>query len=191
MRPVFGNNGEGQPELTTRRIFAGRAGAVAALLTALTMIGPACGRPSEETVVKEFMIETAALAQKGDLKAVMDRLADDYVDFEGRDKAATEGLLRDYFRRTGIVIHLLSVKVDALEPDGRAALRTEAMLSSGPAEFFRRLVRYAGEYYRIGVQLTKGPSGSWRIVSAGWETVPLAELFPESLAILKKLFPDL
>lgn len=137
------------------------------------------------------MKETAALAQKGDLKAVMDRLAADYVDFEGRDKAATEGLLRDYFRRSGIVIHILSVKVDALEPDGQASLRAEAMLSSGAAEVFRRLIRYAGDCYRISVRLNRGPSGAWQIASAGWATVPLTELFPESFAILKKLFPDL
>ncbi|MGA2533668.1 MAG: hypothetical protein ABSG19_11605 [Candidatus Aminicenantales bacterium] len=164
--------------------------AIALLLGALAIISPGCGRPSEEARVVEFIKQTMASAQKRNLKAVLDRLADDYADFEGRDKIATEGLLREYFRRTGIVIHLLSVKVDTIEPQGLAALRVEAMLSSGAAEVFRKLIPYAGEYYRFDLGLSKTPAGAWQITSAGWETVPLTGLFPDSLAVLKKLFPE-
>ncbi|MGZ7066618.1 MAG: hypothetical protein ACXVI6_09700 [Candidatus Aminicenantales bacterium] len=172
------------------KIHPAQGAAIALLLGALAIMSPGCGRPSEEARVVEFIKQTVASAQKRNLKAVLDRLADDYTDFEGRDKVATEGLLREYFRRTGIVIHLLSVKVDTIEPRGLAVLRVEAMLSSGAAEVFRKLIPYAGECYRLDVRLSKTPAGAWQIASAGWETIPLDGLFPDSLAILKKLFPD-
>jgi hypothetical protein len=150
-----------------------------------------CGRPSEEARIRTFLKQTISTAEKRDLAAVMDRLTEDYADFEGRDKRATEALVQEYFRRTGIVIHLLSVKVDAIEDGVRASVRAETMLSSGTAEVFRKLVRYAGDYYRFSLRLRKSPAAVWQVESAAWESVSLAGLFPESLAVLKKLFPDI
>jgi hypothetical protein len=165
---------------------------VRALFGLLVLVagGPSCGAPSEEARVKGFITGTLALAEKRDLGAVMDRLADDYLDFEGRNKTATEDLLRGYFRRTGIVIHLLSAKVDSIQAGGEAAVRFEAMVSSGAAEVFRKLVRYAGDCYRFELRLKAAPPAGWRIAGASWESVPFTALFPESLAVLKKLFPD-
>jgi hypothetical protein len=150
-----------------------------------------CRATSEESRIREFIKETTALAEKGHLKALMDRLADDYSDFEGRDKAATETLVRDYLGRGGIVIHLLGARVEAVEAGGEASVRAEAMLSSGAADVFRKLIRYAGECYRFDIRLRKDPRGTWLVAGAGWESVPLTDLLPESLAVLKKLFPDL
>jgi hypothetical protein len=89
------------------------------------------------------------------------------------------------------VIHLLSVRVEAIETGGRASVRAEAMLSSGAAEVFRKLIRYAGDCYRFSLRLRKSPGATWQVESAAWESVPMDELLPESLAILKKLFPDI
>jgi len=168
-----------------------RAVRLLAFIVLTASIIPFCRRPSEEDRIREFLERTISLAEKRDLAAVMDRLTEDYADFDGRDKRATEALVRDYFRRTGIVIHLLSVKVDTIETDGRAGVRAEAMLSSGAAEVFRKLIRFAGDYYRFNLKLRKSPAVAWKVESAAWESVPLAGLFPESLAVLKKLFPDL
>lgn len=161
------------------------------VLAVIAVVSLDCRPPSEESRIREFVKETTAQAAKGHLRAVMDRLADDYQDFEGRDKAATESLIRDYLGRGGIVIHLLSTRVEAVDPGGKASLRAEAMLSSGAAEVFRKLIRYAGECYRFEIRLRKGPRGDWLVEWAAWEPVPLTDLFPESLRILKKLFPDL
>jgi hypothetical protein len=160
---------------------------LAALLAAAV---PACRPPSEEARLKSFLKETVALAEKRDLAGVMARLADDYADFEGRDKPATEALVRDYFRRGGIVIHLLGARIEALDPEGEARVEAEVLMSSGAAEVFRKLIRYAGECYRFRFRLRRAPPSTWQLVSAGWETVPLGDLLPESLAALKKLFPD-
>ncbi len=156
----------------------------------LALAAAACRPPSEEARLKGFLKETVALAEKGDLAGVMTRLADDYSDFEGRDKAATEALVREYLRRGGVVIHLLGARVDSLDPSGEASVEAEILVSAGAAEVFRKLIRYAGECYRFRLRLRRSPPSAWEYVSAAWETVPLTDLLPESLAVLKKLFPD-
>jgi len=174
-------------KMRSRRVTSSGFAAVVCGFAALAL---ACAGPSEEAQVKAFMKETVSLAEKKDLTAVLERLSDDYADFEGRDKAATRALIAEYFRHTGIVIHLLSVRVEGLEPGSEASVRTEALLSAGAAEVFRKLIRYAGECYRFDLRLKKMPGGDWRIASAAWESVPLSGLLPESLAVLKKLFPE-
>jgi hypothetical protein len=156
----------------------------------LAMAAAACRPPSEEARLRDFLKGTVALAEKKDLTALMALLADDYSDFEGRDKAATEALVRDYFRRGGIVVHLLCVRVESLDPTGEPSVEAEVLMSSGAAEVFRKLIRYAGDCYRFRFRLRRAPPSSWQLVSAAWESVPLTDLLPESLAVLKKLFPD-
>jgi len=163
--------------------------ALAAQLAAVFIIS--CGPSSEEARLRAFLKETVAMAEKRDLAGVMARLADDYSDFEGRDKTATEALVRDYFRETGIVIHLLGLRLRPGGPAGETIVETEAFLSSGAAEVFRKLVRLAGECYRFELHLAKASPYGWQIVWARWEAVPFSDLFPESLAMLKKLFPEI
>jgi hypothetical protein len=163
---------------------------ILALMAAAAVLVSSCGPASEEARLRAFLKETVALAEKRDLAGVMARVAEDYSDFEGRNKAATEGLVREYFRRTGIVIHLLGIRVEPAGTDGQAAVEAEALLSSGAAEVFRKLIRLAGECYRFEVRLAKAPDSRWRITWARWEAVPLSDLFPESLTVLKKLFPE-
>jgi len=160
------------------------------MLASILALAVACGRASEEARVRDFLERTAAKAEKRDVESVTARLAEDYRDFEGRDKAATEALLRQSFQRSGIVIHLLGARIEADADSGRASVRAEVMLSSGAAEVFRRLVPYAGECFRFSLELRKTPAGDWQAESAAWESVSLTDLFPESAVILKKLFPD-
>lgn len=163
----------------------------AAVLPVLILsLAAACGRGSEEARIREFLEKTAAKAEKRDVEAVTARLAEDYRDFEGRNKPATQALLRQYFKRSGIVIHLLGVKIETDADSGRASVKAEVMFSAGAAEIFRRLVRYAGECFRFSLDLRKGPAGNWLIDSSAWEPVSWSELFSESAVILKKLFPD-
>ena len=151
-----------------------------------------CGTPSEEARVKEFLKKSVALAEKREVGALMENFSPDYSDFEGRDKASAERLIGDYLRRfRGIVIHLLSSRVDDPGPDGRVAVECEMSFSHGAAEVLRKLIRYTGEYYRFRFDLDKTGKGEWRFAYAAWQSVDLLDLFPESREILRKLFPDL
>lgn len=151
-----------------------------------------CGTPSEEARVREFLKETVALAEKKQIGALMDRFSPDYSDFEGRRKTDAEDLIGDYVGRfRGIVIHLLSARVDVAAPEGRAAVECEMSFSHGAAEVLRKLISYSGEFYRFRFELDQTEKGEWRFAYAEWRSVDLLDLFPESREILRKLFPDL
>jgi hypothetical protein len=167
-----------------------RLGALALAVVCLLPAG--CGTPSEEARVKEFLRKSVALAEKREVGALMENFSPDYSDFEGRDKAGAERLIGDYLGRfRGIVIHLLSSRVDEPGPDGRVAVECEMSFSHGAAEVLRKLIRYTGEYYRFRFDLDKTGKGEWRFAYAEWQSVDLLDLFPESREILRKLFPDL
>jgi hypothetical protein len=167
-----------------------RFGALA--LAVVCFLPAGCGTPSEEARVKELLKKSAALAEKREVGALMEHFSPDYSDFEGRDKAGAERLIGDYLGRfRGIVIHLLSSRVDEPGPDGRVAVECEMSFSHGAAEVLRKLIRYTGEYYRFRFDLDKTGKGEWRFAYAEWQPVDLLGLFPESREILRKLFPDL
>jgi ketosteroid isomerase-like protein len=149
-----------------------------------------CHKKTEEDAILELVDTLARLAEKKDLEGIMTYFADDFLDFEGRDKAGIKALLAGHFSgRTGIVVHPLSSRIDSLVMS-KASLQTEVALSSGGAEALRRLVRISPDNYRIKIGLVKDGAG-WFIQSAEWSYISLDELFPESLAILKKIFPKL
>ena len=150
-----------------------------------------CARESEEARILKFMRSVGKSIEKKDLSGLLTVLTDDYMDFEGRDKKATEALIGDYFeRRFGIVVHLLHTKLGDITAEGKASLETDVVLSSGGAEVLRKIIRFAGDFYRFKLDLRKTPEG-WRISRAEWEYLTLNGLFPESLPILKKIFPGI
>jgi hypothetical protein len=166
--------------------------AAAAALAAAGILALACGSPSDETRIRALLEESVARAEKKDAAGLMELFAPDYVDFQGRDKAGTLRLIMDHLDRyRGIVIHLLGVRVGAVGTDGGASVECEVGLSHGAAEVLRKLIRYAGEYYHFRIDVRKTGPREWRFTSAEWRSVGLTELFPESLDILRKLFPGL
>lgn len=149
-----------------------------------------CRQRTEEDAVLEVVDTLTRLAEQKDIEGMMIRFAEDFVDFEGRDKRGLRSLLSSYFGdRSGIVAHKLSNRVISLE-DGQAGLEAEVALSSGGAEALRRLVRVSPDIYRIRIDLNKD-GGIWLISYAEWSWISLTELLPESASALKKLFPKL
>lgn len=159
-----------------------------AVLGLLTFL-PYCSVESDEAALQKLMDRAGSLAEKKDLPGLLAMLTDDYADFEGRDRAATEALVGDHFRRRyGIVVHLLHAEVTGLRPDGTATVEADVVLSSGGAEVMRKIVRFAGEFYKFKLELRKTPDG-WRVNRAEWAPLALNDLFPESLPVLREFFP--
>jgi hypothetical protein len=151
------------------------------------LIGGACRQESEQDRILALIDRLAGLAEKKDLEAVMTSFADDFSDFEGRDKAGLRDLLRGYMDgRTGIVVHRLGGRVEIGEA-GQADLQMDMALSSGGAEALRRLVRISPDLYRVRVELVK-PTDQWLIRWAEWNSIGLTEALPESLGPLKEIF---
>lgn len=164
--------------------------ALAAAVSAASLGTLRCGRPTDESAIRALLQEIAARAEKKDVGAMREYFAPDYCDFQGRDADGTLRLVSDHLDRyRGVVIHLLGARVGDIGPDGRASVECEVSLSHGAAEVLRKLIRYTGEYYRFRIDLRRSGARAWRFTSAEWEPIGLTELFPESLDILKKLFP--
>ena len=161
------------------------SGVVLGLLTFL----PYCSIESDEAAIQKLMGRVGSLAEKKDLPGLLVLLTDDYADFEGRDRAATEALVAEHFRRRfGIVVHLLHTEIGDVRPEGTATVETDVVLSSGGAEVLRKIVPFAGEFYKFKFDLRKTPDG-WRVGQAEWAPSALNDLFPESLPVLREFFP--
>jgi len=163
---------------------------LAAGLALVLLASAACRPKSESGRVLEAADRLARLSEKKDIKAIMAAVEDGYADFEGRDKAGLRDLLAGYFAgRTGIVVHRLGGRVEFPAAD-QAELRADIALSAGAAEALRRLVRFSPDLYRIRVELVR-PGDRWLVHFAEWNAIGLTEVFPESLGILERLFPNL
>jgi hypothetical protein len=148
-----------------------------------------CRAKSEKDLIAAVIDDMAARVEKKDASGLVAHLAGTYRDFEGRDRARTTAMLEEYFSRyRGIVVKVLSSRITLPSP-GQAAVETDVSLYSGAAAAFRKLVGFHGENYRFSCVLHK--NGEWLIGEASWEYIPLESLFPESMKILKELFPDL
>jgi hypothetical protein len=163
------------------------AGIILAVILALS-----CGAPTEESRIRALVKDAAARAEKRDVAGLMRLFAADYRDFQGRDTAGTERLVGDYLGRyRSVIIHPLGIRIGAVDADGTASLECEIVLSHGAAEVLRKLIRVVGEYYRFRMDVRRTGPGEWRFTSAAWESIGLEELFPESLRVLRELFPGL
>jgi hypothetical protein len=159
------------------------------LILACGFFGVSCGPKTEEDQIRELMKNASQHIEKKDISSLMDLLSDDYTDYRGRDKSQTKDMVQTYFREfRGIVVHVLSTRIDEVGVD-EAHVRTDAALSSGAAKALRRLVPVSTDNYRFEIELIK-KQGQWLIRYAEWKHIGIEELFPESLSILKKLFPD-
>jgi hypothetical protein len=146
-----------------------------------------CVKKTEEDLILEFMERIGKYAEKKDIDSLMMNLAYDYSDFEGRDKWEAKKLIDGYFQQyRGIVIHMLSTRVDEINPP-EASVQSEVALSSGAAKVFRKLVKFSTENYRLSIKLVKRDE-KWQIQHAEWKYITFDELYPESLTLFNKIF---
>ncbi len=158
------------------------------VLSLLIIFFTVCREKTEEELILKFMEEIGRCAEEKNIEGIMVHLAEDYSDFEGRNRWQTKEMVNDYFRQyQGIVVHLLSSRIEKLNIP-QAIVESEVALSSGAATVFRKLVRFSTENYRLTINLDKC-SGQWKIQHAEWRYITIDELYPESVSILKKLFP--
>lgn len=165
-------------------------GLIFSLIFSLVLFLTFCREKTDEELILQMMDDVGKYTEKKDMASIMMNLADDYHDFEGRGKKETQDMINEYYERyRGIAINVLSSRIYQIQSP-EASIQTEVAFSSGPAKVFRKLIRYSTENYRLKIKLIKR-NERWQIQYAEWRYVTLNELFPESLAILRKIFPDL
>jgi ketosteroid isomerase-like protein len=134
-----------------------------------------CSGPTEKEKVKDLIKELARDAEGRDSGRIMDRLTDDYADFEGRDRDATHEMIEEYFARyRGIVINVLRAQVDELT-ESEATVQADLAFSSGAARVFRKFAQISLDNYRLKVNLRK-TGGAWLVAYAEWRPIGPGEL---------------
>jgi ketosteroid isomerase-like protein len=148
-----------------------------------------CRAKTDEEMIAAVLDDMAGRVEKRDAEGLVAHLAENYVDFEGRDRVATQAMAEEYFRRfRGIKTKALSSRI-AMGESGTATAEIDVSLYSGVASALRKAVGFSGENYRVSCVFRR--ESEWRISEARWEYIPVQSLFPESLQVLRELFPDL
>jgi hypothetical protein len=159
------------------------------LLIFVSLLFVSCRQKTETEIIAAMIAKMAVQVEKKDAAGLIAHLADDYRDFEGRDRAQTAAMVEEYFSRyRGIVVKVLASRIGLPSALG-AEVETDVAFYSGAAAAFRKLIGFSGENYRFRFAMQK--TGAWMIQTAQWEYIPLSGLFPESLKILRELFPNL
>lgn len=160
------------------------------LATLFVSFVTSCGEKSDKVLILELLDKAGQFVEQKEADSLMLFVAEDYSDFRGRNKRETEEMVKHYFLEyQGIVTHVLSTRIDEIT-QGEASIQTDVLVSSGGAQLFRKFVKFAGDYYRIKARLVKR-NGFWLLHYAEWEYISLDTLFPESVSLLKKIFPNL
>jgi hypothetical protein len=161
---------------------------LAGVLLLAGLFFPCCFR-SEKDAIAVLLDDVAARVENKDTAGLIAHLAPDYLDSAGRDREQTRAMAEEYFRRyRGIKIKMLSSRI-VMGEGGRATAEIDVSLYSGIGAALRKAVGFNGENYRVSCVLRR--EGEWRFSEAGWEYVTLDGLFPESLKVLREIFPDL
>lgn len=147
-----------------------------------------CGGRSTEGEIELLINEIISEGEDRNMEGVLKFISEDYNDNEGRSKSDIRDLLHSYLNRfRGIVINLLNFRITENSAK-EAKVTAEISLSSGIGRAFRKLVRSYGETYRFILEL-KREGRNWKIMKVSWSYIPIEELYPESLKVLKDLFP--
>ena len=163
---------------------------IVTIMIFITFSSWGCGKKTEKDILLETIDKISDYAEDRDLDPILAFISDSYSDDENRTAEDIGDLLAENIEKyRGIVVNLLSTKIIEIIPPN-ASVETEIALSSGAAQVFRKAVRYTGEFYRFKLDFIKEEK-KWKVKRASWEYIPMEELFPESMKILKELFPDI
>lgn len=150
----------------------------------------ACAGRSQEDRIQETIQNLRIHAEKKDVASIMLYIAEGYHDFQGRDKREAQDWLQRYFSDyRGIVVHMLGTHI-SIDDTLETHFQMEIVVSSGGAKIFRKMIKFAGDLYRIQGRMVR-EEGIWKIEYAEWDVIYKTDLFPESFSILKQIFPNI
>ena len=148
-----------------------------------------CGTSSGRSEIEETIYNTASAAEKRDVEEFMKIISKDYLDREERTRDDIEEKIKKYFNRfRGISVNILNVRT-VNKGVNDAEIITEISFSSGIGKVFSKIFSSYGEVYRFYL-LMLHMNKRWVVKSAEWEWMSLDEIYPESLKVLRELFPD-
>lgn len=148
-----------------------------------------CNTSSGRSEIEETIYSAISAAEERDVEKFMKIISIEYLDKEERTKSDIREKIEIYLNRfRGIAVNILNIKT-VNESMNSAEVITEISFSSGINKIFSKIVNSYGEVYRFNISMSR-KSKNWVVKSAEWSWMSIDELYPESLKVLRELFPN-
>ncbi len=146
-------------------------------LVAFALVLGACGRNelSPEEQVRAMITAAELEAQAKDLVALKARIAPDYSDRFGRDRAELLGFLRLHFLRNERIHLLVRVAEIEVDPKGRARAHVLVGTAGRPIPALEALADAAADLLWVDLEFALR-EGQWTVTSADWQRARLEDL---------------
>ena len=148
-----------------------------------------CSTSSGRSDVEELIYSAVSAAEERDVEKFMKIISIEYLDEEERTKADIREKVKTYLNRfRGISVNILNIKTVEKGNDNEVVI-TEINFSHGLGKMLSKVIRSYGESYRFRLDMTRRARG-WVVKQAEWEWMSIEELYPESIKVLRELFPN-
>ena len=147
---------------------------LAATLAILSGLLCGCGsEPPPQQQVRELLERATESAGDRDLDQLREFVSKDYEDSEGRDRRAVMQMVALYLRQTETLFVRTRIRSIEIVGSGAAEATVVAAIADVPINDLN-LQRLSADFLRFELSL-RLEAKEWRVVRAGWESVPLTE----------------
>ncbi|MEN8221893.1 MAG: hypothetical protein ABFR36_01430 [Acidobacteriota bacterium] len=148
-----------------------------------------CGSSDKRSEIEIAIYKAVDAAVENDVDQFMTFIDYDYLDGEERIKPDIQEKVENYLNRFRVIsINILNIKTVQSDND-TAEVVAEINFSHGLGKMLSKVFRSYGESYRFHLDMVRRSRG-WAVKQAKWEWMSLEDLYPESLKVLRELFPD-
>jgi len=152
------------------------------------VIFTSCGPGDKKTEIEIAIHKAVDAAAANDVEEFMTFIDYDYLDPEERTKQDIREKVDAHLNRFRVIaINILNIKTVEKTNDS-ATVIVEVNFSHGLGRMLTKIIRSAGESYRFHLQMTRRGKG-WVTAAAEWEWMSIEDLYPESIRVLRELFP--
>jgi hypothetical protein len=155
----------------TQRRRGGQSVAIGVVALLLVVCGGEDSSPDAAVRRTLAGIETAARAR--DLSAVVEHVSEAYADPRGNDRQAVRQIAAFHLLRNQSVHTLTRIRSVAFDESGQAQVDALVAMAGTAIPDADVLATVRADLYRFDVTLREEPSGTWRVISAGWRPAAL------------------
>jgi hypothetical protein len=135
-----------------------------------------CGpRPTPAEEIRATLAAAEQAVREHDLRALKDRIADDYRDAAGRSKADLESILTVHFLRNPRIHVLVRIRDLTIDAKGRATVEALVATAGRPLPALEALAGVQADLHWVDLGLARR-DGEWAVTQATWERARLEDL---------------
>ena len=158
------------------------------IFTIIQVLSTGCGSSDKRSEIEIAIYKAVDSATNNDVEEFMKFIDYDYLDSEERTKPDISEKVESYLNRFRVIsINILNIKTVQSDND-TAEVVVEINFSHGLGKMLSKVIRSYGESYRFRMDMTRRVRG-WVVKHAEWEWMSIEELYPESIKVLRELFP--